>query len=78
MAGQTIPTNGKVIRTLRHAQELRLRDVAESAGISQGYLSKLERDEQDASPAVLRRIASSLSVPLVVLTRATSKTSIAA
>lgn len=69
MAGPTLPTNGDIIRTLRIAQGLKLYELAATAKISGGYLSKVECGHQDASPAVLDRLAASLNVPRMILLR---------
>lgn len=69
IASPTLPTNGAVIRALRSAYGLRMTELAAAAEISEGFLSKIETGRQDASLAVLRRIADRLHVPLDAVVR---------
>jgi transcriptional regulator with XRE-family HTH domain len=54
-------TIGDRIRTRRLELGLSLRDIAQ-AGLSPGYVSRVERGERQASGKALRALASSLSV----------------
>jgi HTH-type transcriptional regulator, competence development regulator len=54
---------GRELDTARHASERSLRDVAAAAGISAGYLQKLERGNvTEPSPKILRRLAQTLGL----------------
>ena len=53
---------GSRLREVRRAQHRTLRDVAEAAGISESFLSQVERAKVSASVATLRRIAVVLGV----------------
>lgn len=55
---------GTQLREVRKARRQTLRNVASAAGISEGFLSQVERGKSNASIAVLRRIASALGVNL--------------
>lgn len=64
---------GAVFRTYRLDANRTLRDVAEAARVSSGYLSELERGRKEVSSEVLRSICDALGVNLaVVLLRAAS------
>lgn len=61
---------GPVIRELRRGMGLRLKDVAERAGISIGYLSRLERGQlggEHPSMANLEALARALGIALTLL-----------
>jgi DNA-binding XRE family transcriptional regulator len=52
---------------LRHAREARHQtqvDLAAAAGISQGYLSQLERDEREPTLSIAARLAGVLGISL--------------
>jgi transcriptional regulator with XRE-family HTH domain len=53
---------GLRLREVRKARRRTLRDVANAAGITEGFLSQVERGKSNASVAVLRRIAVTLGV----------------
>ena len=53
---------GEIIRRQRELAELSMRQVAAMAGISNPYLSQIERGLRAPSEAVLRAIAESLNV----------------
>lgn len=57
--GQAI---GEQLRELRLVKNLTLREVAEKAGISVGYLSQLERNHSRLPIGVLKRISDALGV----------------
>ena len=53
---------GEQLRELRQVKNLPLREVAEKAGISVGYLSQLERNHSRLPIGVLKRISDALGV----------------
>lgn len=53
---------GSRLREARQARRLTLRKVAERAGITEGYLSQIERGRSQASVATLRSVAESLGL----------------
>jgi transcriptional regulator with XRE-family HTH domain len=55
---------GAFIRAQRLASELSLRDLADRTGISNAYLSQLERGRHEPSLSVLKAISGALGVPL--------------
>lgn len=67
MAAETLPTNGAAIRALRRAYGLKVYELANRAGITDGYLSNIELGYKNASPGVLRRIAEAVGVPLAAI-----------
>jgi len=54
---------GKAIRIVRQASEVRLREVAQAAGLSVPFLSLIESGNRQPSLQTLRRIAEALEVP---------------
>ena len=58
---------GEIIRRQRELAELSMRQVAAMAGISNPYLSQIERGLRAPSEDVLRAIAESLNVSAYVL-----------
>ncbi|CAJ1506019.1 transcriptional regulator ClgR [[Mycobacterium] burgundiense] len=62
---------GDVLRRARTAQGRTLREVSDSARVSLGYLSEVERGRKEASSELLSAICSALDIPLsLVLTDA--------
>ena len=55
---------GRRLRQVRRARRRTLRDVATHAGISEGFLSQIERGRANASIATLRRIANVVGVSM--------------
>jgi len=55
---------GDVLRRARTSQGRTLRDVSDSARVSLGYLSEVERGRKEASSELLTAICSALDVPL--------------
>jgi transcriptional regulator with XRE-family HTH domain len=55
---------GDVLRRARTAQGRTLREVSDSARVSLGYLSEVERGRKEASSELLSAICSALDVPL--------------
>ena len=61
------PPIGAKLRSTRMAQGLTLAQVAESSGLSKGFLSRLERDETSPSVATLVQLCQVLSLPVGAL-----------
>jgi transcriptional regulator with XRE-family HTH domain len=59
---------GAVVHALRHAQGATLTDLAHRAGLSPGYLSRVERGERAPSWYATVRLASALDTVPAVLT----------
>jgi transcriptional regulator with XRE-family HTH domain len=55
---------GDVLRRARTEQGRTLREVSDSARVSLGYLSEVERGRKEASSELLTAICGALSVPL--------------
>lgn len=65
---------GDVLRDARTSQGRTLREVSDTARVSLGYLSEVERGRKEASSELLSAICSALDVPLSrVLTDAGQK-----
>ncbi|MGB6181567.1 MAG: XRE family transcriptional regulator [Rhodococcus sp. (in: high G+C Gram-positive bacteria)] len=60
-------TIGTRLRAARSARRLTLDALAESAGVTKGYLSKIENDRASASVAVLVRLCEAMSLPMGAL-----------
>lgn len=58
---------GQRIRSRRQARRLTLRDVAERAGVTESFLSQVERDVTSPSIATVQRIARALDVSIAQL-----------
>lgn len=58
---------GARIRSLRQARRLTLRDVAERAGVTESFLSQVERDVTSPSIATVHRIARALDLSIAQL-----------
>ena len=58
---------GTRIRSLRRARRLTLRDVAEHAGVTESFLSQVERDVTSPSIATVQRIARALDLSIAQL-----------
>ena len=58
---------GRRIRGARRERGRSLREIAEVAGVSESFLSQVERGVASPSVQSLRRIAAALSVPVVTL-----------
>jgi transcriptional regulator with XRE-family HTH domain len=62
---------GEVLRLARTSQGRTLREVSDTARVSLGYLSEVERGRKEASSELLHAICDALDVPLsIVLTDA--------
>src|SRR4051812_3402083 len=55
---------GQRIRSIRKAKHLSLRTVSGDAGVSEGFLSQVERGKASPSVASLRRICQALDEPM--------------
>lgn len=55
---------GDVLRQARTSQGRTLREVSDSARVSLGYLSEVERGRKEASSELLSAICSALEIPL--------------
>ncbi|CAJ1583765.1 transcriptional regulator ClgR [[Mycobacterium] wendilense] len=55
---------GDVLRRARSSQGRTLREVSDSARVSLGYLSEVERGRKEASSELLSAICSALDLPL--------------
>ncbi|HEV8697178.1 MAG TPA: helix-turn-helix transcriptional regulator, partial [Candidatus Limnocylindrales bacterium] len=58
---------GATIRSLRQARHLTLRDVAQRAGVTESFLSQVERDVASPSIATVHRIARALDLSIAQL-----------
>jgi transcriptional regulator with XRE-family HTH domain len=57
------------LRRLRTQRGLSQGDLAERAGLSRGYLIRLEQGRQDPTLSVLRRLAKGLHISITSLVR---------
>jgi DNA-binding XRE family transcriptional regulator len=62
-----VPTLGQRLRSVRGARQQTQAQLAELAGISQGYLSQLEQDEREPTLSIAVRLAGALGVTLDAL-----------
>ncbi|MBV9353027.1 MAG: helix-turn-helix transcriptional regulator [Mycobacterium sp.] len=60
---------GGVLRRARTSQGRTLREVSDSARVSLGYLSEVERGRKEASSELLTAICDALEVPLSTVLR---------
>ena len=60
--GKTVDTLGDYLREQRTASRLSLRQLAEQAGVSNPYLSQIERGLRKPSAEVLQQIAKALRI----------------
>ena len=58
---------GKALKLVRSAKDLSLEIVAERSGISVSYLSRIERDERQATMPLVAKIAEALAVPVAII-----------
>lgn len=61
------PDIGATIHRLREERHLSLKEVAERSGLTQSFLSQVERDLTSPSVASLRKVAQAFGVPLAAL-----------
>ena len=55
------------IRTLRKRRRMSLRDLASNSGLSANAISRIERGESSPTVSTLRRLATSLEIPIMDL-----------
>ncbi|QWF21695.1 helix-turn-helix transcriptional regulator [Nocardioides sp. LMS-CY] len=60
--GKTVETLGDYLRQQRESAELSLRQLAEQAGVSNPYLSQIERGLRRPSAQVLQQLAKALRI----------------
>ena len=60
---------GEVLRDVRQRQGRTLREVSQSARVSLGYLSEVERGQKEASSELLASICTALDVPMSQMLR---------
>src|SRR5215467_10929097 len=58
---------GEFIRDLRHSARISLRQLADQAGVSNPYLSQIERGLRKPSAEVLQQLASALRVSTPIM-----------
>lgn len=58
------PLIGHRIRQARQAQRMTLEGLSSQSGLTKGFLSRLERDQANASVAALLRVCSALEIPV--------------
>jgi transcriptional regulator with XRE-family HTH domain len=58
------PAVGERLRAIRLLRRLTLREVAQAAGVSESFVSQLERGRSSASVATLQRLASALGIEI--------------
>jgi len=59
---------GGAVRAIREARGISQRQLADEVGITHGYLSHLEQDRRQASPAVIVAMARALAMPVTAIT----------
>lgn len=62
MAGIDVSTLGDYIRQQRHAAQVSIRELARQAGVSNPYLSQVERGLKKPSAEILGQIAKGLQI----------------
>lgn len=69
---------GEKIRDSRKEKGMTVKELAEKAAVTTGYISQIERNQIEPSLSVLKRISKILDLPLAVLfaTEATGKVSV--
>ena len=65
--GDQLKPLGDFIRAQRKAAEMSLRELAAKAGVSNPYISQIERGLHEPSMRVLRSISTALSLPVDAL-----------
>lgn len=58
---------GNRIRELRKSESLTMQELADKVGVTQGYISQIERGLIDPSLSVVRKISEVLEVPIISL-----------
>lgn len=63
-------TVGRQLEQARTSRAWSLRDAEKASGVSNSYISQIERGDVEPSPDVLRKLAEAYSVPFAVLMEA--------
>lgn len=58
---------GNAIKDLRQKKGFKQTDFADICGLSQSYLSSIEKGRKEPTLTILKRIANALSIPMPVL-----------
>jgi transcriptional regulator with XRE-family HTH domain len=58
---------GNAIKDLRKQKGLKQTDFADQCGLSQSYLSSIEKGRKEPTLSILKQIANALSIPMPVL-----------
>lgn len=58
---------GEVLRAERMRQSMTLRELSNSARVSLGYISEIERGQKEASSELLASLCGALEVPLSIV-----------
>lgn len=58
---------GNAIKDLRQQREIKQIDFAKKCGLSQSYLSLIEKGSKEPTLSILKKIASVLEIPMPVL-----------
>lgn len=58
---------GNAIKVLRQQKGLKQTDFAVQCGLSQSYLSSIEKGRKEPTLSILKQIANALSIPMPVL-----------
>lgn len=64
-----LEARGNPVRVLRDYRGMTQKELAGAAGLSQSYLSEIERGAREGTLSTIKAIAKALSVPLMVLTQ---------
>lgn len=67
MKARHIPTNGAAIRALRLAYGIKLYELANDVGVTDGTLGKIETGHMNAQMQLLKVLAARLNVPVQAL-----------
>lgn len=67
MGDETPQPLGVVLKSIRSARGLTMREMASLTGVSSGYISLLEQGKRVASLDYLERVSSKTGVPLFVI-----------
>ena len=67
VSGEDVDGVGARLRKARGLQGVRLKDIAEQAGVSESYLSQIERGRARGSVATLKRVTEALGMSMVEL-----------
>lgn len=60
----SVKPRGRLIRAIRHARNLSLRELEAQTGLNRGYLSRVESEHiQDVGTDQVQKVASALRVP---------------